>query len=88
MATMMMPPATQVCQMRVVQGGQQESRQAMVGPAVGVDGSPMGPGFQIQMGGFSPSSPVPPQQWGPGQPLGGGGAGQPGMGAFEWETQA
>ena len=86
MATMMMPPATQVSQMRVIQGGQQESRQAMVGPAVGVEGSPMGPGFQAQMGGFIPNSPVPPAQWGPGQPSGGGGAVHPGMGTVEWET--
>ncbi len=87
MATMMMQPGTQVAQMRVIQGGQQESRPQMVGPPLGVDGSPMGPGFTLQMGGFSPASPVPPQQWGPGQQLGGGHMGQPGMGAVEWETQ-
>ena len=59
----------------------------MVRPPVGVNGSPMGPGFTLQMGGFSPASPVPPQQWGPGQQLGGGPMGPPGMGAVEWETQ-
>ena len=82
---MMLPPQTQapahVNQMRVVQGGQQESRPQMVGSPVGVAGSPMGPGFQVQY------SPGPPQQWGPGQPLGGGGMDQPMMSAEVWHAQ-
>ncbi len=76
---------TQVNHTRVIQGVQWEIR--MMGAPVGVAGSPMGPGFQVQLGGFKPQTPGPKQPCGQGQPVGVGGIGPQMMGAVEWHAQ-
>ena len=81
MATMVMVPGTyapvQANQLRVIQGGQRESRPQVVGPPVGLTGSPGGPGLQVQFGGYSPTTPGA-APWGPGQ-----GGGSPGCGLYD-----